>query len=218
MIAATVAVLLFAVAAIGYAVVQANSGASSPEDIEGVTIAEYASESHVTTEQTYPESPPVGGLHDTEWADCDGAVYDLQIRSENALHSLEHGAVWITYDPAEISDADIDVLTRYVVSQPYMMMSPYDGLSSPISLQSWNHQIFVDSVDDPRINEFIQLLRQSPESTPEPGASCTSPTFLSDPIPEGGQSRSAGGGAGLPGAPPPPVPGAPPVPGVPPTP
>jgi hypothetical protein len=210
MIAATVAVLLFAVAAIGYAVVQANSVANSPEDIEGLTTAEYVSEDHVTTDETYPESPPVGGPHDVAWADCDGAIYDQQVRSENAVHSLEHGAVWITYNPTEISDADIAVLTQYVQAQPHILMSPYDGLSSPISLQSWNHQIFVDSVDDPRINEFIQLLRQNPEEYPEVGATCSSPGFLADPILEGEQSRAPEGGAV--------VPGAPPVPGVPPTP
>lgn len=194
MIAATVAVLLFAVAAIGYAVYQANSTAipNAPEDIEGISIATYASQNHVAEDQTYEESPPVGGLHDIEWADCDGAVYDQQIRSENALHSLEHGAVWITYNPDEISDDDLAVLTDYVAGEGYIMLSPYSGLSSLISLQSWNHQVFVDAVDDPRINEFVQLLRQNPATHPEVGASCTSPTFLSDPILEGEPSRSAG--------------------------
>ncbi|MGI8723399.1 MAG: DUF3105 domain-containing protein [Geodermatophilaceae bacterium] len=193
-IAATVAVLLFAVAAIGYAVYQANSTAipNAPEDIEGISIATYASQKHVSEDQTYEESPPVGGLHDIEPADCDGTVYDQQIREENAVHSLEHGAVWITYNPDEISDDDLAVLSDYVTGQGYMMLSPYAGLSSLISLQSWNHQVFVDAVDDPRINEFVQLLRQNPATHPEAGATCTSPTFLSDPILEGEPSRSAG--------------------------
>jgi len=192
LIAAVVAVSLFAIGAIGYAVYLANSSAipDRPEDIKGVTIAEYTSENHVTTDQTYSESPPVGGLHDSEWADCDGAIYDEQIRSENAVHSLEHGAVWITYNPDEISDADLATLSQYVADQTYIMMSPYAGQSSLISLQSWNHQVFVDAVDDPRINEFITLLRQNPATTPEAGATCTSPTFLADPLVEGEASRA----------------------------
>ena len=204
MIAATVAVLLFAGAAIGYAVYRANSTAipNAPEDIEGVTIATYASQQHVATDQTYDETPPVGGLHDIEWADCDGAIYDQQIRSENAVHSLEHGAVWITYNPDEISDDDLAVLTDYVAAQAYLMLSPFPGLSSLISLQSWNHQVFVDAVDDPRINEFVQLLRQNPATHPEVGASCTNGPFLSDPILEGEQSRSPDPGAVVTGAPP----------------
>ncbi|MGI8628065.1 MAG: DUF3105 domain-containing protein [Geodermatophilaceae bacterium] len=203
MIAATVAVLLFAAGAIGYAVYQANTTSipDSPEDIEGITTAEYASESHVATDQTYAESPPVGGLHDLEWADCDGAIYDMQIRPENAVHSLEHGAVWITYNPDDISDSDLAVLSEYVAGQAYIFLSPYDGLSSLVSLQSWNHQLFVDAVDDPRINEFIQVLRQNPETTPEAGASCTSPTFLNDPLADGDPSRSAGDPAAVPPVP-----------------
>ncbi len=191
-IIATIAVLVFAAGAIGYAVYQANSSAvpDSPSDIDGITIAEYAAgQEHVTTDVTYDESPPIGGPHDGYWADCDGAVYDQQIRSENAIHSLEHGAVWITYNP-DISDDDLAVLTQYVQNQPYIMLSPYEGLTSPISLQSWNHQLFVDSVDDSRINDFIQVLRQNPEEFPEVGAGCSQPTFLSDPVLEGEASRT----------------------------
>lgn len=195
MIAATVAVLVFAAGAIGYAVYQANTNAApeSPSDIDGITIAEYtAGQKHVTTDETYPESPPVGGDHDDIWADCDGTIYDVQVRSENALHSLEHGAVWITYDP-DISDADLSVLSQYVQNQSYIFMSPYEGLTSLVSLQSWNHQLFVDAVDDPRINDFIQVLRQNPETYPEVGASCTNTPFIGDPIVEGEQSRAPGG-------------------------
>ncbi len=103
-------------------------------------------------------------------------------------HSLEHGAVWITYNPSELSDDDIATLAAYVQNQPYMLMSPFSGLSSPVSLQSWNHQLFLDSVDDPRINQFIQLLRRNPEQYPEVGATCSQPLFLSDPVIEGKQS------------------------------
>lgn len=41
------------------------------------------------------------------WADCDCAVYDQQVRSENAVHSLEHGAVWITDDVYAISAEEL---------------------------------------------------------------------------------------------------------------
>lgn len=198
MIIATAAVLVFAAGVIGYAVYQANSSAlpESPEDIDGVMIAEYVSESHVVEDQNYAESPPIGGLHDSEWADCDGAIYDVQIRPENAVHSLEHGAVWVTYNPDEISEDDLAALSEYVAGQDFMMMSPYSGLSSLVSLQSWNHQLQVDAVDDPRINEFIQVLRHNQEFTPEFGASCTNPTFLTEPLLEGDPSRAAAGGPG----------------------
>lgn len=198
MIIATAAVLVFAAGVIGYAVYQANSNAlpESPEDIDGVATAEYVSESHVVVDQNYAESPPIGGLHDSEWADCDGAIYDVQIRPENAVHSLEHGAVWVTYNPDEISEDDLAVLSEYVAGQDFTMMSPYPGLPSLVSLQSWNHQLAVDAVDDPRIYEFIQVLRHNQEFTPEFGATCTNPTFLTEPLLEGDPSRAAAGGPG----------------------
>jgi len=86
-------------------------------------------------------------------------------------------------------------LRGYVQDQAHIFLSPYADLPSPISLQSWNHQLFLDAVDDSRINDFIQTLRQNPAEYPEVGASCSQPAFLSDPVLEGEQSRTPQGGA-----------------------
>ena len=48
----------------------------------------------------YRYSPPIGGRHDAVWATCTGVVYPRALRNENAVHALEHGAVWITYRPS----------------------------------------------------------------------------------------------------------------------
>ena len=53
-----------------------------------------------------------------------------------------------------------------------MVMSPYPGLDSPVSLQSWGHQLKVGDVNDPRIDEFISSLKQNQYTHPEVGASC----------------------------------------------
>ena len=64
------------------------------------------------------------------------------------MHSLEHGAVWITYNPdAAQPTADIATLAKLVDGRSGRLLSPYAGLGSTISLQSWNHQLSVDSVD-----------------------------------------------------------------------
>lgn len=196
LIAATVAVVAVAVLAIGYAVVQVqnNETVTDPSEVEGIQTAEYAAgQDHVTTPVTYTESPPLGGPHDGIWADCSGVVYEQQIRSENAVHSLEHGGIWITYDPTALSEDDIATLSGYVDGVDYTMMSPYADLSSPISLQAWNNQIFVDSVDDGRIADFISSLKQNEENYPEIGASCSNPAFLADPVLQGEESRAPGG-------------------------
>ncbi len=61
------------------------------------------------------------------------------------------------------------------------MLSPYVGLDSPVSLQSWGHQLKVDSVDDPRIEQFADFLTRNPDEHPEVGASCERPEFIADP-------------------------------------
>ena len=107
----------------------------------------------------YAESPPVGGPHAPPpyWADCTGTVYTVDIRHENAVHSLEHGAVWITYNPDDVSQADIDTLAKLVENKTGRMLSPYAGLDSPISVQSWGHQLKVDSAGDKRIKQFADF-------------------------------------------------------------
>ena len=115
------------------------------------------------------------------WADCTGTVYDVEIRHENAVHSLEHGAVWITYDPEQVDAEDVDALAGLVEGRPGVMLSPYAGQEQPIGLQSWGHQLFVDAADDPRIGQFVDLLVFHPDLTPEPGAPCDSPSFLAAP-------------------------------------
>ena len=189
LIAAAVAVVVFAAAVITYAVVQVNrSNADQVEsvgEIDGVQTFDYpAGQEHVTTPVDYAESPPVGGPHapPPDWADCTGTVYDVDIRHENAVHSLEHGAVWITYDPEALSDDEIATLAGLVEGESGRMLSPYEGLDSPISIQSWGHQLKVDSVDDIRLKQFADFLTLNSEFTPEPGASCENPTFAASPV------------------------------------
>ncbi len=198
LIAAAIAVVVFAGAVLTYAVLKVREADANEiqavDEIGGVDVFEYsAGQDHVTTSVDYSESPPVGGPHDGAWADCTGTVYDVDIRHENAVHGLEHGAVWITYDPDAVSEGDLDTLRELVDGVPYRMMSPYAGLDSPISIQAWNHQLRVDSADDPRLAEFADFLTQRSENTPEPGASCQNDAFLSAPLLAGEPSDETGG-------------------------
>jgi hypothetical protein len=196
LIAAAVAVVVFAAAVITYAVVQVNQAnedkITSADQISGLQTFDYAAgQEHVSTPVTYTESPPVGGAHDPEWADCTGTVYDVDIRHENAVHSMEHGATWITYDPEAISDEDLATLKDLVDGRSGLMLSRYAGLTSPISLQSWNHQLSVDSATDPRVEQFADFMTFNAEFYPEVGASCENPTFITDPLVVGDSSRAA---------------------------
>jgi len=136
--------------------------------IEGVETFDNGSD-HVTGEVDYPQTPPAGGPHNQAWLNC--AVYTEPQANENAVHALEHGAVWITYDADALTDAEVERLREYVPST-YGLMSPYEGMDTPIAVSAWNAQLKVDSVDDPRIEQFFQAYWRSPD-VPEPGAACT---------------------------------------------
>ncbi|MEU2347612.1 DUF3105 domain-containing protein [Modestobacter sp. NPDC049651] len=205
LIAAAIAVVVFAAGVLTYAVVSVNKAnadkVSSLGEIKGVQSFDYAAgQQHVATPVTYDQSPPVGGPHDLEWADCTGTVYDVDIRHENAVHSLEHGAVWITYNPDTVKSGDVDELKKVVDGNSGLMLSPYEGLTSPISLQSWNHQLFVDSAGDKRVQQFADFMAFNDKvegAYPEVGASCENPNFVSDPLVQGDSSRAGSGSAAV---------------------
>jgi hypothetical protein len=142
--------------------------------IAGVVKKDYPQGQHVTAQQrvAYDQSPPFGGPHDGIWADCTGVVYATAVRNENMVHALEHGTVWITYNPDQIKGPALDKLKSKVEGQTYTMLSPYPNLDKPISLQSWGHQLKLDSADDGRIDDFIKSLRANRFTTPEPGGRC----------------------------------------------
>ena len=189
-IAAVAVVAVFAATVFGYAFLRDRANetqsaalagflpsASTPDpsrQIPGVSVTAYQGSQHVapTAQVAYTQSPPSGGAHDGFWAACTGVVYDQPVRSENLVHSLEHGAVWIAYNPDQISGDALEQLAARVRDRTYTALSPYPGLDQPISLQSWGHQLKLADPADPRIDQFLTALRANSNTHPEVGASC----------------------------------------------
>nr|WP_179756934.1 DUF3105 domain-containing protein [Kineococcus aurantiacus] len=143
-----------------------------PPSLDAVRTFSYTSGAHSTEPQTYTENPPVGGTHDPVWLNC--GVYDAPVRSENAVHSMEHGAVWITYRP-DLPQEQVEQLEQDVAGETYTVLSPYEGLPSPVVLSAWNNQLAVEDADDPRVEAFLAKFVQGAQ-TPEPGALCSNGT------------------------------------------
>ncbi|MFI1728360.1 DUF3105 domain-containing protein [Streptomyces acidicola] len=139
--------------------------------VEGVKSWSKLTQNHVTSQVDYPMSPPVGGDHNQVWVNCDKQVHTKAVPNENAVHGLEHGAVWITYND-EASEADVSKLADMVNRTSYTFMSPYEDQSSPVVLSAWGKQLKVDSASDARVQKFLDKYVQG-EQTPEPGAACT---------------------------------------------
>ena len=169
-------VAALAVVALIVTVVISNSTPKrNPADIEIAEVQTWPEIEfgHVTTEVDYEEkygtNPPAGGVHNPAWLNC--GIYTEPQQNENAVHALEHGAVWVTYNPEDLNEADVDAL-RSKLPDSYIIVSPYPDLDAPIAASAWGAQIKLDDVEDERLTDFVEKYWQSP-TVPEPGALCT---------------------------------------------
>lgn len=138
-------------------------------EIEGLETFDNLEALHVQSAVEYEMTPPAGGPHNPTWLNC--GIYEEEVPAEYAVHSLEHGAVWVTYDPEQVQGADLDAL-RSAMPRTYIILSPFPGLEAPVVASAWGVQVALDGVDDPRLSDFIVKYRQSPDA-PEPGALCS---------------------------------------------
>jgi len=167
-------IVLFVGGFIALAVLDARqkSASGAPDDVKTYDVG--AAGKHTEGDVDYEQSPPVGGPHNPVWQNC--GFYDKPVRDENAVHSLEHGAVWITYSP-DLPQDQVNELRTTAQSQSYILVSPYPDLPSntPVVASAWGKQVLLDGADDPDLESFIKAYRQGPQ-TPEPGAVCTGGT------------------------------------------
>lgn len=145
---------------------QAAEEAKKP--IDGVQAFADLTRNHVQTAVDYPQEPGVGGDHAAVWTNC--GVYTEPINEQSAVHSLEHGAVWLTYQP-DLPASDIATLTALAQDKPYVLLSPDKDQSTPVTATAWGTQLTLPNANDTRIPAFIRAYAQSPNA-PEPGASC----------------------------------------------
>ncbi|CAM4127880.1 DUF3105 domain-containing protein [Nocardiopsis rhodophaea] len=125
---------------------------------------------HVAASVDYEQNPPAGGEHNPAWQDC--AVYTEPIVNEFGVHSLEHGAVWITYQP-DLDPEQVEKLEARHTPGSYVLVSPYqDDLPAPVVASAWGKQIQLDNADDDRLDKFLRTYEQHP-GVPEPGAACS---------------------------------------------
>ncbi len=140
-------------------------------NIEGVVTQNFPSGQHKDGPIEYDQHPPMGGLHNPSWMNC--GIYDSQIEVEKAVHSLEHGAVWIAYQP-DLAAEQVEVLRTLVKGRRYTLLAPYMyvPLNAPIVAVSWGARLELQDANDPRLAQFLQKYVNGPQ-TPEPGAACS---------------------------------------------
>ncbi len=125
---------------------------------------EHVSES---TEVAYSTNPPTSGRHYA--AATPGGFYVEPRPPGNLVHSLEHGAVIIYYDPAKLTDEIRQSLTRFVQAHrdPWasVVVVPHPNPDAAFVLAAWTKMLKLDGYDVPTIRAFLaEYLGRGPEN------------------------------------------------------
>lgn len=124
---------------------------------------------HVSGPVTYAQTPPAGGDHAEAWQNC--GIYPDPVANENAVHSMEHGAIWVTYRP-DLPAEQVKLLQTAVGNEPYGLLSPFPGLPAPIVATVWGVQLKLESANDPQLATFLAKYSDA-SLAPEPKGECT---------------------------------------------
>ncbi|MEZ4553599.1 MAG: DUF3105 domain-containing protein [Dehalococcoidia bacterium] len=172
----TIGSVLAAVVIVG-AIFVANRGGNSTsssevstDDLMGsaVPIADSSTDrQHIADPlllQIPPGEPPPRGPHFA--SPHPTGIFKDPIPDGNAIHSLEHGIVWITYNPAKVDQDTVnklgDLVRDYAVD---VMLSPRPENDDAIDIVSWGQIMTFDRFDKDTLEKFITTNRNR---APEP--------------------------------------------------
>lgn len=116
---------------------------------------------HVEPPVSFEQSPSIGGDHFPFWQNC--GFYTVELIEGAATHSLEHGAVWITYNESSISEGDLETLETLADGNSKLLISPYPH-DEPFVFSAWGvQQRGITAVDSPEAAAFIETWAENPE-------------------------------------------------------
>ncbi|MDQ4107741.1 MAG: DUF3105 domain-containing protein, partial [Actinomycetota bacterium] len=93
---------------------------------------------------TYADTPATSGFHEQSWI-SEPKVFDSQPPETQAVHSLEHGAVFVYYLPEAdggIAQDVVDRLAEIARGDQATFLAPYPGLTAEtaLTLTAWNRR------------------------------------------------------------------------------
>ena len=141
----------------------------APEGVPGVVVVPVSGANHVSGHVDYPTSPPAGGNHNPVWQNC--GFYTASLTNEYAVHSLEHGAVWITYSAAVDQTVRNDLAAK-AKAYPYLLVSLYPTNPTPIVVTAWARQLRMATYDGALVDKFISVYGMTGPTVPEKGSPC----------------------------------------------
>jgi hypothetical protein len=134
---------------------------------EGIEVYPATTNRTVKGSIRYDRQPPTNGDHAPLWLNC--GFYERPVQNRFAVHSMDHGVVWITYRP-DLPSGQLDKLRSYG-EEDYVIVSPYPGQDAPVIATSWRVQLELDGAGDPRLRKFVEGFRIS-EIAPLSGNRC----------------------------------------------
>lgn len=139
------------------------------------TSASSFTASHVEGDLDYAQEPPMGGDHNSCWADW--GVHEVEVAAESWVHNLEHGGIVVlTNCSGETCGAEWDSLVAWVEAAPVgrVLLTPYAAAPHPYTAVSWGHRIEMGCLDLSAVQAFYDAhVAQGPEDvTSGPSAAC----------------------------------------------
>jgi hypothetical protein len=145
----------------------ASDGVAAP--FVSVPVSELGAD-HVDPPVSFDQSPSIGGDHYPFWQNC--GFYEVELIEGAATHTMEHGAVWITYNPDKLSESELSTLAGMAMDNGKLLISPYPH-DEPLVLSGWGvQQRGIASIGSPEVDAFIEQWIDNPE-LPEAGVRCT---------------------------------------------
>lgn len=144
--------------------------APPPPELEAVETFPDMGTQHLAPGEATPEynsNPPTSGPHAAAPAAC--GVYRQPVPDVNYLHSMEHGAIVLQYDP-ELSQeqiVELEEIGREVGGE--IIVAPRPDNPAPVALTAWTKLLLLDEVDGDIITAFE---REFGNRSPEAAAQC----------------------------------------------
>jgi len=109
--------------------------------------------------------PPAGGPHYVVPQPV--GAYDEVLDDGHLIHSLEHGIVWIAYDPEQVTAEDLAGLRQvFDAFSSDVILAPRPENDPAVYIMSWGRRLSVSPDDTDTLREFVETNRNR---SPEPG-------------------------------------------------
>lgn len=161
---------------------------SNPGQDSEVAIPEQGSEAVISQVQTeaassarhvepgttidYEQLPPTAGPHYPVGSETPAGFYEETQPLGGTVHSLEHGAVVVWYDPAALDDEAREDLQAYASAYQdsfgsfIAVPTPVENPEHPYVLTAWEHRLALDSYDANAVRQFTgEYLGRGPEGS-----------------------------------------------------